>query len=197
MADWNHFKYRLYEAFRDRKLRALLNEYPGVVYGVFGVCAAVLLVVWLAGFFPGRPEGFEPVRRQWFYDMNTGELFTAGMDAEPPIKAPSGNLEDGSPAGVRAYVFTENPGAGREAWYVGWIETTTPAEDAEEAAEPAAAAADEAALSGQEQPTVRGVRWVMRPDAGEWVEADSREGRDLVREVLEGTGGKRPTAVNP
>ncbi len=73
------------------------------------------------------PAPARRVRTAWFYDLNTGELFTASADAIPPIDAPSGPLRvGGGPAGVRAYVFTcgECDDASR---FVGYIETYSPA----------------------------------------------------------------------
>ncbi len=41
----------------------------------------------------------------WYYDLNTNQLFPGPLGAIPPIAAPSGPLADGTPAGVRAHVY--------------------------------------------------------------------------------------------
>jgi len=66
----------------------------------------LLLIIIVASLWPSdQPEKAE-VKYVWFYDLNTNKLFKADEDMRPPIKAPSGPLPDGGPAGVRAYVFT-------------------------------------------------------------------------------------------
>lgn len=73
---------------------------------VIGATAAVVLVIALAILIrelrPAAPQG---VTEQWFYDLNTGQLFAATIGEIPPIAAPSGPLSNGDPAGVRAHVY--------------------------------------------------------------------------------------------
>lgn len=74
---------------------------------VTAVCALILLLA--AGIFAyrrmyGTPSGVST--KVWFYDLNTGRLFVGSINAIPPIPAPSGPRPDGSPAGVRAHVYT-------------------------------------------------------------------------------------------
>jgi len=92
----------------------------------------ILIVVLAAGaLIIIRSGGNRPLpgmsRHAYFYDLNTGELFTAEADRIPPIDAPSGVLRgtQGDKAGVRAYVFTcgDNTESDR---YIAWIETYTP-----------------------------------------------------------------------
>ena len=65
----------------------------------------------------------------YFYDLNTGKLFTAPLQLAPPVIAPSGPLESGellaSQAGVRAYVFACGACDELDRRYVGWLETYT------------------------------------------------------------------------
>jgi hypothetical protein len=60
----------------------------------------------------------------WFYDLNTQQLFAGPRGAVPPIDAPSGPLPDGTPAGVRAKVFGCG-GCAAEQRTIAWLETYT------------------------------------------------------------------------
>jgi len=53
---------------------------------------------------PKQPPPSQPTG-DWYYDLNTGTLFTAPSGQLPPINAPSGPTPSGEPAGVRAFVF--------------------------------------------------------------------------------------------
>lgn len=71
-----------------------------IIAGVIAAAAAILLLLQAApARHPGEPSG------AWYLDLNSQTLFTAPIASIPPVEAPSGLLEDGSPAGVRAFVF--------------------------------------------------------------------------------------------
>jgi hypothetical protein len=75
------------------------------------------------------PEGTAKVdlgEKEWFYDLNTGKLFTANKGLTPPIEAPSGPLPDGRPAGVRAYVLSYAFEPNESERFIGLLETTDP-----------------------------------------------------------------------
>ena len=87
------------------KLREWINEHSGLV-----VSATVLVLVVVAIFVGLRsfrgPQAFEEYDL-WCIDLHTNKLFAARSTDIPPFDAPSGELlEDGEPAGVRAYVYT-------------------------------------------------------------------------------------------
>jgi hypothetical protein len=87
-----------------------------------------LVLVVIVTFLAVNPFGKDrslpgTTRNVYYYDLNTGELFSASAGLIPPIDAPSGVLlgTTSSKAGVRAYVF----GCGSclpEDRHVAWIE---------------------------------------------------------------------------
>lgn len=58
----------------------------------------------------------------WYYDLNTGQLFTGKIEDVAPIDAPSGPLPDGGQAGVKAYVFSYGDCDDENQRVVGWLE---------------------------------------------------------------------------
>lgn len=80
-------------------MRATAQRRPGpVAAGVVVFFAAVVAMVLLAR----RPKPIDG--RQYFYDMNTGELFIVPRGTIAPIVTPSGPHE-GQPAGVQASIY--------------------------------------------------------------------------------------------
>jgi len=70
---------------------------------VAGCCVVLAGVVLLAQSIGGG--GPAPLPTEYFYDVNTGELFAAPFGSASPTDAPSGAMQDGTPAGMVAYVF--------------------------------------------------------------------------------------------
>ena len=103
----------------------MVNHYATTVTSM----AVGLLVLAMAGVVyqlqPPPKPGPVPV---WFYDLNTGQLFTAKSDAIPPIPAPSdGRAKGGSRAsGARAHVFSCGDCAAPAERFVGYLEIYTP-----------------------------------------------------------------------
>lgn len=176
---------RLGEWWEEMALRKWANDNPAIVGAVFAVCTVVFLaaVVWLVW-----PEPSVPVvtyKKEWYYDSNTGELFTAKKGLTPPIEAPSGPLradvaswplEAGGPAGLRAYVlaYVEDPNESDR--FVAFLETADP----------------NAAI---EYPETKGprlspaIRWgrgrlLRRPDDKKWVKGDSLYGQAIFEEAF-------------
>jgi hypothetical protein len=103
----------------------------------------------------------------WFYDLNTGKLFTAGSELAGPIEAPSGPLADGKPAGVKAYVFSYTYNPAESELFVGFLEmpdTNTPA-------------------SSENNRWGEG-KLIRKPDEKRWVKAAGRDGQNIIREVF-------------
>ena len=80
-------------------LREFLNQHSAVVT----LLAIVLLVaalgygIWTTG---GLRRGGEIASGLWFYEIESGKIFTTEHGTRPPIKGPSGG------EGVRAHVYT-------------------------------------------------------------------------------------------
>ena len=129
--DWLKYEIReKLERLRDRwehlAVRKWANDNPKLVVGFTSASVLILLVVviWLAW-----PEGAVPIveyDKEWFYDLNTNELFSAKKGLTPPIEAPSGPLSNGAPAGVRAYVLTYMSEPNESERFIAFLETTDP-----------------------------------------------------------------------
>jgi len=112
--------------WEDSAGRRWVNDNPALVMIV--TCASVLLlllvVVWLS--WPEQLPEVVEVKNEWFYDLNTGELFTAKKGLTPPIEAPSGPLPDGKPAGVRAYVLSYVDDPNEAERFIAFLEIADP-----------------------------------------------------------------------
>lgn len=62
--------------------------------------------------------------RQWFLDVGTGKLYPVDANLPAPQEPPSrATLPDGSPGGVKAYVFSCGDCNDARAQFVGYVET--------------------------------------------------------------------------
>jgi len=103
---WKYFLYYLEKRFKDMEIKRWINEHPRQTACIAAVPVLLLLIVTIAILIPNNQPEKSSAKHVWFYDLNTNKLFKADADMRPPIESPSGPLLDGSPAGVRAYVFT-------------------------------------------------------------------------------------------
>lgn len=109
--DWLSYEIRhklegLRDGFERFHIKDRISDHPKAA-AIIALAFVVLLasvVSWIVGRVPSRP--FRESKRVWFYDLNTGELFSASGKQVGPIAVPSGPLPNGDPAGVRAHVYT-------------------------------------------------------------------------------------------
>ena len=124
--DFQYFKYEFMAWWERRSIRPWVNQNPLIFIGITIVSLVALFTaaIWVS--IPDKVVEVIEYDYDWYYDLNTGKLFTAVSGKIPPIKAPSGPLPDGKPAGVRAYVFsyTKEPNAPDK--FIGFLETTDP-----------------------------------------------------------------------
>jgi hypothetical protein len=109
--EWKYFCYKMQERWERLGIQEWINRNPRAV---IAIASGSFLLFFLMVFFqlmPDSPGRFQEPETVWFYDLNTKELFRAKSSNIPPIKSPSGPLPDGSPAGVRAYVYNETSDA--------------------------------------------------------------------------------------
>jgi len=149
-------------------IREYMNNNPAVVT----IGAVVILVICLGliikTLFKGSGGRTGPVD-VYYYDLNTGELFTAGSDKFPPIQSPTD--EGDKLSGVRAMVFSCGDCDKKSTHFVGYLERYTPE---------AKAAMERAASS--DEPMMEDVyemeqgREVKLPDAAEWIDGNSEAG---------------------
>jgi hypothetical protein len=156
--------------------RRWINEYPTVVSSLAGACAMLLLAVVFWTLIPDKPAPILTIEEEWYYDLNTGRLFTAEKDLEPPIEAPSGPMSDGGPAGVRAYVLSYVREPNESERFIAFLETTAPADML--AKWPKRGDSRSAARKWGKGKLIR------RVDDKVWIPADSKLGLQLVEEVF-------------
>lgn len=167
---WRYFRYTLEDRWHRMRLRERLDRNPRAVLAIAGGSVLLLVVMVVLQLIPREAERFEVPEKVWFYDLNTQELFQVKRSKLPPIEAPSGPRPDGSPAGVRAYVYEKPDGSMGE---VAFLEMFLPeGKEAQQAYDP----------QHHDPNTWAAGRLCCRPNEMEWVAADSPEGRGLYRE---------------
>ncbi|MBN2133057.1 MAG: hypothetical protein JW741_26390 [Sedimentisphaerales bacterium] len=129
--DWLRYELRhkiewLQDRYARLGVREAINDNPRIVAAVAGVSLLLLIVVLAVIRRPAPGPEYEEGREAWFYDMNTGKLFTAGRGKAGPIEAPSGPLPDGGPAGVRANVYSYVLDPNQAELFVGFLERPNP-----------------------------------------------------------------------
>ncbi|MBN2271358.1 MAG: hypothetical protein JXN61_12135 [Sedimentisphaerales bacterium] len=170
--------------------RRWVNENPVFVTAVAGgsVFLLLMVIVWLS-----RPQHVPQVaeyKREWYYDLNTGELFTAKRGLTPPIEAPSGPLADGRPAGVRAYVLSYSDEPNEAERFIAFLEVADP-NGLNEVADKAGPRLTPARRWG------RG-RLLRRLEDEQWVAGDSPAGQAIFSQAFApGANGRRPSYYQP
>ncbi len=173
MIDLQYFKFEFLRWWERRSFNPWVKANPLIVLGILGVILAIVIVgvVWYS--LPEKEVDLIEYEQDWYYDLNTGKLFTADAGQSPPIQAPSGPLPDGRPAGVRAYVFSYSGDPNASDRFTGFLETTDP--NAPDVSHPSV----DLRYEGAEK-WARG-HLVRRPGDKRWFPADSRMGRAVMR----------------
>ncbi len=181
---------RLKERLQLPLVRSWINEYPTVVFSIAAASVMLLLaiVIWLS--IPDKPLPIVTIEKEWYYDLNTGKLFTAEKGLAPPIEAPSGPLPDGTAAGVRAYVLSYVYEPNESERFIAFLETTTSPEIL-------------AKLPTRRDTVNAAKKWgkgkmVRRIDDKLWIPADSKWGQQILEEAFApNKDGERPTYCRP
>jgi len=181
LPDDKYFGYQVKENWQRLATRDWINRNPKVIMGITAFSILLFFILVVNQLVSQKSVAVKVPAKEWFYDLNTSELFAAKTNSFPPIKAPSGPLPDGQPAGVRAYVFQYD---NESEEFIGFLETLTP-----EAREQKATSADSTVDGVKEW--YRG-RLFRRPDEDEWFPADSEEGRVIFQEFFLPNDGKEP-----
>lgn len=186
--DWLRFEIRA--KWEQLPVRRWINNNPRVVISITGFSVFVLLLVVITQLTPEKTVRIERIEKEWFYDLNTGKSFAAKKGLTPPIKAPSGRLADGQPAGVRAYVLTYAYEPNESELFIAFLETT----DFNSRSDSPLTA--NSRVSGAEE-WGKG-KLVRRPEDERWVPADSVEGLAILEEAFApNENGERPYYYPP
>ena len=183
---WDNVKERL----RLPEAREWVNRHPEFILTTAIISGLVLLTIVIRLLIPDKPAAVVVIEKEWYYDLNTGKLFTAAKDLTPPIEAPSGPQPDGEPAGVRAYLLAYSQEAPESERFIGFLETSAPA--GVQARWPTRPARPSAATDWG-----RG-KFIRRTDDEHWVPADSRQGQQIFAEAFApNADGERPIYCRP
>ncbi len=171
--------------------RRRINAHPGLIIGITATSVFVLLVtiVWLS--WPEKiVEEVVESELAWFYDLNTGKLFTSRSELIGPVDAPSGPLPCGRPAGVRAYVFSYIDEPNESERFIGFLERPNLAAKNNEFA------SIDSSLGGAGQ-WGQG-RLICRVGNERWFPADSEQGQAILSWVfVPNHAGERPYYCQP
>lgn len=178
----------LSERLRLPEAREWINGNPQFVVSAALISGIVLLTIGMWLLIPDKPAPVQTIEKEWFYDLNTGRLFTAEKGLTPPIEAPSGPQPDGEPAGVRAYVLAYKPNESEP--FIGFLETSAP--DGVKARWPTRPMRRSAATQWGWG------KFLRRIEDEHWVPADSSQGRQIFDEAFApNADGERPIYCRP
>ena len=195
LPEWKYLKYQIEDKWRSLtaskgytpptytgdsfwqklNLRQRLQMHPAVIGGLSIIVIITMVTIFITSLI-GPARKIERNPNAWFYDLNTGKLFTAERTAIPPIKAPSGPLPNGQPAGVLANVVVYQGPEDQSEPVIKYLEKLTPA-GKQKLAE---------LYENGEQARMRWAqeRLIRRVEDEEWAKADSPEGRAIVKEMF-------------
>ncbi len=157
-----------------RDIRQWIDQHAGGVILITVLSIVLLAFVLLRILWPTTASPFSQSRLAWFYDANTGQLFTARFQHAGPIPAPSGPLPDGSPAGFRAHAYSYTLEPDESDLFVGFLERPDPS-----------AAALSASYESTDFDTWARSRLIKRTKDDRWVAATSPQGQTILHELLE------------
>jgi len=154
--------------------RGWINGHPLLVAAATGVSAVALIVVASSLFWSGSNATRAKPKTVWFYDANTGRLFTGSPKKAGPIAAPSGPAADGEPAGFRAHVYSYVRDPNEAQLFVGFLERPDP----------------QARRKYSNADATDAGNWIQghlirRPKDNQWVPAASPEGQKILDEMTQ------------
>jgi len=122
--EWKYRRLKLRELAEGLLSKGGINSHPRVIMGLFFVSLLILSVaVFSLFFFRGSDIPLHASSMAWFYDLNTGDIFPVSAKTLPPVSTSSGPTAEGTPAGVRAYMFVQRDPNGLGEPFVGYLET--------------------------------------------------------------------------
>ena len=156
------------------------RQNPRIIIGITTVTVLLLLTIVIGLLSSGEAPEVKEYKKGWFYDLNTGKLFVAKSKLIPPIEAPSGPLENGKPAGVKAYVFSYKDEPNESERFIGFLEAFTP-EARKNQTNSAKSGSGSAAELIKQWGEGRLIRMVGEE---QWYTANSTEGRAIIENAF-------------
>jgi hypothetical protein len=194
MSDWLGYemqeKWESVAAKLEDVRRWLNRQNPRLIVGITAFFLFILFMIiigMLSG--PGAPI-VQEYEKAWYYDLNTGKLFVDKSSLVPPIEAPSGPLPDGSPAGVRAHVFTFAAEPNESDRFIGFLETTDPNAEMD-------SSSSDGGMTGGFTSWGHG-KLIRRIESEKWVSGSSKQARIILNEVFApNENAERPRSFLP
>ena len=168
---WKYSGYDTGELLDKLSPRKWVNDNPKVIIVITNISVIAFLIMILLNFNYSGAARVGWYDKDWFYDLNTGQLFTADKQIQPPIESPTGPLPNGRPAGVRAFVFSYVANPDKDEYFIGFLATKDPNY------------VDNGNYPGGIRPWGIG-KLIRRVGDTEWVAADSPQGRQIFTEAL-------------
>jgi len=164
---------------------------------VIGITCGCVFIFMLVLFASGSDEVVvesKTKEKAWFYDLNTGELFVDDADKIPPIKAPSGRLSNGEPAGVLAYVLSFVAEPNDSDMFIAYLEKfTKKGKEYELLFRKSKQDVTEETIDAWNSE-----RLISLPNGTEWHSINSEQGRALLKQAFqEDPNGQKPQYVTP
>jgi len=174
----------------------------GAVLVLIGALYAIIKQQW------GPGTTYKPID-VFYYDMSLtsgsemDRLFSGKSNEFPPIEAPSkAKTPDGSPTGVRAWVFSCGDCSDKSKWFIGFLETyTRDAKDAmlEMTKAPATggAAAPPPMPTGAEMMARENGHLISIPGEDKWVPYSGPQGLELIQRAQSRCGSEQGNRAVP
>ncbi|MFH1615693.1 MAG: hypothetical protein ABIG61_11505 [Planctomycetota bacterium] len=188
--DDKYWRYRLWQSWQNLPLRKWIIRNPKIIIAITLGSLLTLAVVTAASLFSDSKPEYKPPKKEWYYDLNTGKLFTAQPGLNCPVDAPSGPLPDGSPAGVRAYVLSYSDDPKTSDYFIAFLETTDPymSSDSQNPADPNLGGAQRWAAG----------KLIRRLNDDRWFPAAGHQGIDIVKKAFApDSTGRTPSYLLP
>ena len=179
--------YRIAQIFERFDLRRWINNNPRIIIGITLGSLFVFILIAISVFASTKQPQIKDYSEGWFYDLNTSKLFTASKDLQGPIEAPSGLLENGQPAGVKAYVFTYVREPNESERFIGFLEMPDPNYNIQQ----------NSSSTNTAQQWGRG-KLIRTIEDANWVCVNSHKGKTIMREIsLPNQQGQTPIYYPP
>jgi len=164
---------------------------------VIGITCGCMFIFMLVLFAAGSDEiavESKTKEKAWFYDLNTGELFVDDADKIPPIKAPSGRLPNGEPAGVSAYVMSFEAEPNHSNFFIAYLEKfTDKGKEYEQLFRKSKQKVTKEAIEAWNSE-----RLICLPDEVQWHSINSEQGLLLLKDVFKkNQKNQKPEYVQP
>jgi len=189
---WEYFFNPIIKWWQQSKIRTWALENPSKVFKLAGVSGFILICVIVYLLIPTKQPVYKQPDLDWYYDLNTGELFKAAAGLVPPIPAPSGPDPNGLAAGVKAFVYQHPNDPNGPMPFLAYLQTTAPGKK-----ETAQAILNNPNPSPQSIMQLDKLLQIKRIKDQIWFPADSPQAKWITTETLKAKYGYKPVYFPP